>query len=119
MTTAGEWMFVLALVAPPLAVVLALLAMGISAFVHILRPVETRAHAHASAMPAFGPLYEQPVFVDVALAEEPEIVFNAGTHTEATSMPWADFSASVRPIVGRFAHPPHDHVGEFRLSYRE
>jgi Ala-tRNA(Pro) deacylase len=26
------------------------------------------------AMPAFGPLYEQPVFVDVALAEEPEIV---------------------------------------------
>jgi hypothetical protein len=48
MTTAAEWMFVLALVAPPLAVVLALFAMGISAFVRILQPVETRAHAHAS-----------------------------------------------------------------------
>jgi hypothetical protein len=47
MTTAAEWMFVLALVAPPLAVVMALLAMGISAFVRILQPVETRVHAHA------------------------------------------------------------------------
>jgi Ala-tRNA(Pro) deacylase len=71
------------------------------------------------AMPAFGPLYGQPVFVDVALAEEPEIVFNAGTHTEAISIRWADFSASVRPIVGKFANPPFDHVGKFRLSYRE
>ena len=71
------------------------------------------------AMPAFGPLYDQPVFVDVALAEEPDIVFNAGTHTEAISMRWADFSASVRPIVGKFADPPLDHVGAFRLSYRE
>ena len=71
------------------------------------------------AMPAFGPLYGQPVFVDVALAEEPEIVFNAGTHTEAISLHWADFAASVRPIVGKFADPPLDHVGKFRLSYRE
>jgi Ala-tRNA(Pro) deacylase len=71
------------------------------------------------AMPAFGPLYGQRVFVDVALAEEPEIVFNAGAHTEAISTRWADFSASVRPIVGRFADPPLDHVGRFRLSYRE
>jgi hypothetical protein len=47
-TTAAEGMFVLALVAPPLAVVLALLAKGISAFVRLLQAVETRAHAHAS-----------------------------------------------------------------------
>jgi Ala-tRNA(Pro) deacylase len=71
------------------------------------------------AVPAFGRLYEQPVFVDVALAEEPDIVFSAGTHTEAISMRWADFSASVRPIVGKFADSPLDHVGKFRLSYRE
>lgn len=71
------------------------------------------------AMPPFGPLYGQQVFVDVALAAEPEIVFNAGTHTEAIRMRWADFATSVRPIVGRFAEPPLDRVGGFRLSFRE
>ena len=71
------------------------------------------------AMPPFGPLYGQSVFVDVALAAEPEIVFNAGTHSEAICMRWADFAVSVRPIVGKFAEPPLDQVGEFRLSYRE
>jgi Ala-tRNA(Pro) deacylase len=58
------------------------------------------------AMPPFGPLYGQPVFVDVALAAEPEVFFNAGTHTEAIRMRWADFAASVRPIVGKFADRP-------------
>ena len=71
------------------------------------------------AMPPFGPLYGQQVFADVTLAAEPEIVFNAGTHTEAIRMRWADFAASTRPIVGGFAEPPLDRVGEFGLSYRE
>ncbi|MEO8077967.1 MAG: YbaK/EbsC family protein [Acidobacteriota bacterium] len=71
------------------------------------------------AMPPFGPLYGQSVFVDVALAEEPQIIFNAGTHTEAMVMRWADFARSVRPIVGKYAEAPLDRVGEFRLSYRE
>jgi Ala-tRNA(Pro) deacylase len=55
------------------------------------------------AMPPFGPLYGQLVFADVSLVNEPTIVFNAGTHTEAMCMRWADYAASVRPIVGRFA----------------
>jgi Ala-tRNA(Pro) deacylase len=71
------------------------------------------------AMPPFGPLYGQAVFVDVTLAAEPEIVFAAGTHTDAIRMRWADFARTVRPIVGTFAEPPHDRVGAFRLSYRE
>ena len=71
------------------------------------------------AMPPLGPLYGQMVYVDVALAEDSEIVFNAGTHTEAIAMRWADFAKTVRPIVGRFAEPLPDHVGEFRLSFRE
>lgn len=71
------------------------------------------------AMPALGPLYAQEVFVDVSLATESEIIFKAGTHTEAIRMRWADFAASVRPIVGKFAAPLLDHVGEYRLSYRE
>lgn len=55
------------------------------------------------AMPPFGPRYGLPVFVDEALAQEPEIVFNAGTHTEAIRMKWADFAEAIKPVVGRFA----------------
>jgi len=73
----------------------------------------------AGAMPPLGPLYGQDVFVDVALAAEDEIVFNAGTHTEAIRMRWPDFAASVRPIVGKFAKTHADKVGEYRLSFRE
>ena len=60
-------------------------------------------HCDLGAMPPFGPLYGQAVFVDLTLAGEPEIVFNAGTHSEAIAMRWTDFARAVRPIVGRFA----------------
>jgi Ala-tRNA(Pro) deacylase len=55
------------------------------------------------AMPPFGPLYGQRVFVDGDLAEEPAIVFNAGTHIEAIRMRYADFAVATRPTVGWFA----------------
>ena len=67
-------------------------------------------------MPPFGPLYHQPVFVDSALAAEPEIVFNAGTHTEAIRMRWVDFAVSVSPIIGSFAERPSGAAGEAELS---
>ena len=57
------------------------------------------------AMPPFGPLFGQPVFVDVRLASEPEMAFSAGSHSEAICMRWADFVSSVRPTVGNFAQP--------------
>ena len=59
------------------------------------------------------------VFVDVALAAETEIVFDTGDPNDAVRVRWADFAASVRPIVGKFAEPLPDRVGSFRLSYRE
>jgi Ala-tRNA(Pro) deacylase len=71
------------------------------------------------AMPPFGPLYGQTVYVDAVLALEPEIVFNAGTHRDAIAMRRSDFVKMVNPIVGRFAEPPVDRVAEYRLSYRE
>jgi prolyl-tRNA editing enzyme YbaK/EbsC (Cys-tRNA(Pro) deacylase) len=64
-------------------------------------------------------MYQQRVFVDISLAAESDIAFNAGTHSEALCMRWADFAAAVRPIVGRFAEHSPDTVGEFRLSFRE
>ena len=55
------------------------------------------------AMPPFGPLYKQAVFVDQALAREDRIAFNAGTHGDAIVMRFDDFAAIAKPIVGRFA----------------
>jgi Ala-tRNA(Pro) deacylase len=55
------------------------------------------------AMPPFGPLYHQRVFVDELLAAEWQIVFNAGTHADAVCMRYDDFARVARPIVGRFA----------------
>lgn len=54
-------------------------------------------------MPPFGPLYHQRVFVDEALAAEDQLVFNAGTHTDAVRMRYEDFATVTRPVVGRFA----------------
>jgi len=58
------------------------------------------------AMPPLGPLYRQTVYVDHALADEENIVFNAGTHGDAISMRYEDFAAITHPIVGRFARRP-------------
>lgn len=55
------------------------------------------------AMPPFGPMYRQRVFVDTALAAEDQIVFNGGTHADAIAMKYEDFSRLAMPIVGRFA----------------
>lgn len=53
------------------------------------------------AMPPFGNLYEVPVIVDEGLAEDDEICFNAGTHTELIRMSYIDFDALVKPTVMR------------------
>jgi Ala-tRNA(Pro) deacylase len=57
------------------------------------------------AMPPFGPLYGQRVYVDALLAGEPEIVFNAGTHADAISMDYRDFAEIIKPVVGTLARP--------------
>lgn len=54
------------------------------------------------AMPPFGILYGLPVYVDRSLTENKEIVFEAGTHSEAIRMRYADFAALVFPVVEEF-----------------
>jgi Ala-tRNA(Pro) deacylase len=58
------------------------------------------------AMPPFGNLYDVPVYVDVALAEDESIVFRAGTHTDTMSVAYADFERLVKPTLTKFADPP-------------
>lgn len=51
------------------------------------------------AMPPFGNLYNMDVYVDRKLAEDDEIAFNAGSHTELIKMAYKDFERLVKPKV--------------------
>ena len=55
------------------------------------------------AIPPFGHLYGMDVWVDRALSESEEIMFNAGSHTDAIRMKYSDFAKLVMPQVARFA----------------
>src|SRR5438874_5746673 len=51
------------------------------------------------AMPPFGSLYGMPTYVDKRLAEEDYVVFEAGTHTDAIKLGYADYEKIVNPRV--------------------
>jgi Ala-tRNA(Pro) deacylase len=55
------------------------------------------------AMPPIGSVYNLPVYVDESLADDQEIVFNAGTHHDAIRMRYEDFVCLVKPKVCSFA----------------
>lgn len=55
------------------------------------------------AMPPLGNLYGQRVFVDERLTKDEEIVFNAGNHSEAVRMSYADYERLAKPTVGDFS----------------
>ncbi|MEZ5352325.1 MAG: YbaK/EbsC family protein [Bryobacteraceae bacterium] len=57
------------------------------------------------AVPPIGALYDLPVLVDETLAREPEIAFNAGTHTDSIHMSYAEFDRLTSPRVCAFASP--------------
>ena len=54
------------------------------------------------AMPLFGNLYGLDVYVDQSLTEDEEIVFQAGTHSDAIRMRYWDFAGLVFPVVAEF-----------------
>jgi len=55
------------------------------------------------AMPPFGNLWNMSVFACETLAEDEEIAFNAGSHTELVKLAFADFARLVNPKVIRFS----------------
>ena len=54
------------------------------------------------AMPPFGNLYDVGVYVDKSLAEDEDIIFQAGSHVETITMKCADFKRLVGPEVVDF-----------------
>ncbi len=55
------------------------------------------------AMPPFGNLYDMEVFVAQSLAEDDEIAFNAGNHTELIRLKYKDFDKLVKPRILKFS----------------
>jgi Ala-tRNA(Pro) deacylase len=56
------------------------------------------------AMPPFGNLYGMDVYVSNLLAEDEEIAFNAGSHTELVKLAYKDFERLVKPKPVRLAY---------------
>ncbi len=74
--------------------------------VHLAKETEFKGSfpdCETGAMPPFGELYNVPVYVDKSLAQSEEFVFEAGSHTEAVRMHYADFDRIVQPKVAEFA----------------
>ena len=55
------------------------------------------------AMPPFGNLYDMDVYSTESLAEDEEISFNAGSHTELVRMSYKDFEKLVKPKAIQFS----------------
>lgn len=51
------------------------------------------------AMPPFGNLYGLQTYVADSLAEDIEIIFNAGSHTELIRMNYSDYERLVEPKI--------------------
>jgi len=51
----------------------------------------------------FGELYGVPVYLDEALAEDPEIILSAGTHCDCVRMGSVDFVQLAEPQICSFA----------------
>src|ERR1022692_3575958 len=54
------------------------------------------------AMPPFGNLYGMEVYAAASLAENEQIAFNAGSHTEVIQLAYEDFERLVKPKVVSF-----------------
>ena len=58
-------------------------------------------------MPPFGHLYGMATYVDTSLAEAGHIVFEAGTHSDAIRMSYADYTRLAQPTVADLAAKLH------------
>jgi Ala-tRNA(Pro) deacylase len=64
------------------------------------------------AMPPLGPLFGQNVFVDRSLADADDIVFEAGSHSDAVRLKYDEFARVVRPTVGDIGRARRVPIGQ-------
>lgn len=58
------------------------------------------------AMPPFGHLYDMKTFMAASLAEDEQIAFSAGSHTEVIKMSFSDYQRLANPIELAFSLEP-------------
>lgn len=69
------------------------------------------ADCDVGAMPPFGHFYQVPVYIDRSLADEPYMVFQAGTHHTTMKIAMSDYQRLANPSVGDFIlHHEHELV---------
>ena len=73
---------------------------------HEQEVAELYPDCEVGAIPPFGWLFGHRMFVDRFLVGEPEMVFSAGTHTDALCMHYWDFAEIAKPVVGAFGVGP-------------
>lgn len=71
------------------------------------------------AMPPFGNLYDMEVFVAESLAEDEEIAFTAGNHTEMMKLKYKDFERLVEPRIFKFSKKTISFPGDPRERWAE
>ena len=65
--------------------------------------VEKFPACQPGAMPPFGKLFGLPVYCDSALAQQSEIEFNAGTHTDTLRLTYGSFVRLENPVMISFS----------------
>ena len=74
------------------------------------------------AMPPFGNLYSMAVYVADSLAQNKDIAFNAGSHTELIRLSYDDYRRLVKPRILQFSWKtlsfPSDPSGRWDEEYR-
>lgn len=60
-------------------------------------------NCEVGTMPPFGKLYDLPVYSDIRLAEDDEIAFCAGSHSEVVQMRYVDYERLTIPEIVSFA----------------
>ncbi|HEY0713989.1 MAG TPA: YbaK/EbsC family protein [Polyangia bacterium] len=63
-------------------------------------------NCEVGAAPPFGKLFRVPTILDGDLAEEPEIVFRAGSHEETIRMRLRDYTRLEAPLIADFSVLP-------------
>jgi len=61
------------------------------------------SQCETGAMPPFGNLYDQEVYVEESLTADETIAFNAGSHSELIQLSYSDYAQLVKPKVIRMS----------------
>ena len=60
-------------------------------------------NCETGAMPPFGNLWNMGIFVAESIAENEEISFNAGSHTELIRMKFSDYKRLTNPVIIKYS----------------